>query len=60
MWDFLTGFFMVRATGSRFIRILLVIFLTGALIAGVIYATVVFKAVTERSNSPHVHAHSTH
>jgi hypothetical protein len=60
MSDFLTGFFMVRATGSRFIRILLVIFLAGALIAGVIYATVVFKAVSERSNSPHVHAHSTH
>ena len=60
MWDFLTGFFMVRATGSRFIRILLFIFLAGALIAGVVYATVVLKAVSERSNSPHVHAHSTH
>lgn len=60
MWDFLTGFFMVRATGSRFIRILLFIFLAGALIAGVIYAIVVLKAVSERSNSPHVHAHRTH
>lgn len=60
MWDFLTGFFMVRATGSRLIRILLFILLAGALIAGVIYAAVVFKAVSERSNTPHVHAHSTH
>ncbi|CAN5457927.1 hypothetical protein BH10ACI4_BH10ACI4_04670 [soil metagenome] len=30
----------------------------GATIAGLIYAFVVFHAVSERSHSPHVHAHS--
>lgn len=29
----------------------------GAIIAGLIYAFVVFRAVNERSQSPHVHAH---
>ena len=36
----------------------LLIFLTGILAAGLIYAFVVFHAVNERSHSPHVHAHS--
>jgi cytoskeletal protein RodZ len=36
----------------------LLIFLTGILAAGLIYAFVVFQAVNERSHSPHVHAHS--
>lgn len=44
----------------RWFSRMLAIFLLGALAAGVIYAYVVFKAVSERSNSPHVHAHSTH
>jgi hypothetical protein len=57
----LTGFFFARATGlSRVIRPLLLLFLVGVVIAAFIYAAVVFKAVSERSNSPHVHAHSTH
>jgi hypothetical protein len=61
MWEFLTGFFFARATGlSRVIRPLMLLFLVGVVIAGLIYAAVVFKAVSERSNSPHVHAHSTH
>ena len=58
MWDFLNGFFMARATGSRFIRILLFLFLAGALVAGVIYVGVVLNAVSERSNTPHVSTHS--
>lgn len=37
----------------------LVIFLAGILAAGLIYTYVVFKAVSERSHPPHVHAHST-
>lgn len=44
----------------RWFSRMLAIFLLGALAAGVIYAYVVFKAVSERSNSPHVHSHSTH
>jgi hypothetical protein len=39
---------------------LLAIFLAGILVAGLIYTYVVFKAISERSQSPHVHAHSTH
>jgi len=38
----------------------LVIFLIGILAAGLIYAVAVFTAVSERSQTPHVHAHSTH
>jgi hypothetical protein len=61
MWEFLTGFFFARATGlSKFIRPLLFLFLVGVVIAGFIYAAVVFRAVSERSNTPHVHTHSTH
>jgi hypothetical protein len=45
---------------ARPLRYLFLMFLVGCLVAGIIYATVVFKAVSERSNSPHVHAHSTH
>jgi hypothetical protein len=30
----------------------------GAVIAGLIYAFVMFQAVNERSHPPHVHAHS--
>jgi hypothetical protein len=60
MSDFFNGFSMARATGSRTIRILLILFLAGALVAGIIYVGVVFKAVSERSNTPHVHAHSSH
>jgi hypothetical protein len=37
--------------------ILLVLFI-GCVIAGFIYAAVVIHAVNERSQSPHVHAHS--
>jgi hypothetical protein len=61
MWEFLTGFFFARATGlSRFIRPLLFLFLVGVVIAGFIYAAVVFRAVSERSEQHHVHTHSTH
>jgi hypothetical protein len=45
---------------SRGARVAFFVFLLGALFAGFIYAFVVFKAVSERSQHPHVHAHSTH
>lgn len=61
MWDFFFGYFFGRATGiSRVVRPLLWLLLIGVIIAGLIYTVVVFRAVSERSNSPHVHAHSTH
>ena len=43
---------------SRSARTAIFIFFLGAVIAGFIYAFVVFRAVSERSHSPHVHAHS--
>ncbi len=61
MWDFLFGYFFGRATGIwRIVRPLLWLFLIGVIVCGFIYAYVVFHAVSERSQDPHVHTHSTH
>jgi hypothetical protein len=61
MWNFVLGFLFARATGaSRIIRALLLIFLLGSVVAGLIYTAVVFHAVTERNQVPHVQRHSTH
>jgi uncharacterized membrane protein len=65
MWNFLLAFFFGSAvsssrTGQRFMRPLLILFAIGVLIAGFVYACVVFRAVSERSHTPHVHAHSAH
>jgi hypothetical protein len=58
MWNFLLAFFSAQAVGrSRVIRLILLTFFLGALIASVIYTAVVFEAVMQRSNSDHVHAH---
>lgn len=43
---------------SRLVRVVFLVFLFGALIAGLIYAYVFVNAASERSHSPHVHAHS--
>lgn len=45
---------------ARPLRYLFLLFLLGCLIAGMVYAYVVFKAVSERSEQHHVHAHSAH
>jgi hypothetical protein len=45
---------------SKSVRITLLIFFFGALACGFIYAYTVFHAVSERSQTPHVHTHSTH
>ena len=42
-----------------FIPVLVVVSI-GVLAVGMIYAFVVFHAVSERSTNPHVHAHSAH
>ena len=61
MWNFLLGFLFARATGiSRFIRPLLLIFLVGSVVAGLIYTAVVFHALTERNRPHHVQHRSTH
>ena len=44
----------------RWFSFLLVVFFIGALAAGMIYAIVVFHAISERSEPHHVHTHSTH
>jgi CBS-domain-containing membrane protein len=59
MWNFLFAFLSARAVvRSRFLRLTLLFVLFGALIAGLIYAAVVFNAVTERSHPSHVHPHT--
>ena len=65
MWNFLLAFFFGSTvsstrTGRRLMRPLLILLGIGVVVAGFIYASVVFRAATERSQSPHVHAHSTH
>ncbi|MCU1224597.1 MAG: hypothetical protein JWQ42_2690 [Edaphobacter sp.] len=60
MWNFLFGYLFAGATlRSRVWRLVLVVVFVGALIAGIIYASVVFHAVTERNRAPYVHPHST-
>ena len=54
------GAFGASLFGRRVIKPALKLFVLGVVIAGLIYAYIVFKAVSERSNSHHVHAHSTH
>lgn len=54
------GAFGASRLGRRIIKPALILFAIGIVVAGLIYACVVLKAVSERSNSPHVHAHSTH
>lgn len=61
MWDFLFGYLVGQATGvSRIIRPILLVLLIGAICAGIIYACVVFHAISERSATPHVIPHSSH
>ena len=62
MWNFLLALFVGGAVGSsrtaqRLVRPLLVLFAVGVIIAGLIYVCVVFKAVSERNDAPHVYTH---
>jgi hypothetical protein len=52
--------FIRRVLQLGFVRFTLVALFFGALIAGLVYACVVFSALDERSHSPHVHSHSTY
>ena len=65
MWNFLLALFAGSAVGStrtaqRSVKPIVALFLAGVLIAGVIYVCIVFKVVSERSNTPHVSTHSSH
>ena len=52
--------FIRRVLQFRFVRLLLILVFAGAVIAGLIYAPVVFHALTERNQAPHVQHNSTH
>jgi ABC-type Na+ efflux pump permease subunit len=65
MWNFLTALFVGSAVGStrtaqRLVKPLLMLCALGVVLAGVVYASIVFKAVNERSRVPNVRSHSTH
>lgn len=60
MFWFLVDILTLRRLGlGKPFRYAILLLVLGAVIAGLIYTGVVFKAVSERSQSPHVHAHST-
>jgi hypothetical protein len=52
--------FIRRVLQFRFVRLLLILVFAGAVIAGLIYASVVFHALTERNQAPHLQHNSTH
>ena len=65
IWAFLTAIVSGNlASNSRtvrwVVRPLFLLFCVGVLIAGFIHAYVVLKAVSERNQPTHVHAHNTH
>jgi hypothetical protein len=60
MWSIITPFLVGRGTGGwRYIRVALLFILLACLLAGVIYALVVFKAIQNRPEDHHVQHHST-
>jgi len=63
MWNFLlalgVGSAIAASRFGRLIKPLLILGAIGVVIAGAIYVSVVFRAVQERSQQPHVHSHST-
>lgn len=61
MWSLLAPFLVGRAVGGwRYIRVVLMVMLLGCIIAGFIYAIVVFRAIQSRPEGHHVQHHSTH
>lgn len=61
MWNFLRGMLFAHAVrGSRFVRTALLLLLIGGIIAGAIYAVIVFNAVSERTSGHYVDHHSSH
>jgi len=61
MFWFVVDVILLRRLGlGRPIRYVLLVFLLGSLIAGLIYACVIFDAIKERSYSPDVHTNSAH
>jgi len=59
MWPILTSLLIGRATGGwRYIRILLAIILVGCMVAGVIYAAIIFNAVRQTPEKHYVQHNS--
>ncbi|MBW4039100.1 MAG: hypothetical protein HIU91_09540 [Acidobacteria bacterium] len=63
MANFWTGYgfggaFGASRFGRRIIKPALKLFIVGVIIAGFIYAYLMFRAVNQRSQSPHVHLHN--
>ncbi len=52
--------FIRRVLQIRFFRFLLLVLLAGCLIAGLVYAYLVFNTVNERSHDSHVHSRPLH
>jgi hypothetical protein len=59
-WSFLQYLSIRRLGLAKPILLVFLAVLLGCLFAGAIYAYVVFHAVSERSQTPHVHVHRTH
>ena len=61
MFEYLIDIILLRRLGlGPFFRLIVLLLLIGIVVAGLIYAAAVFHAISERSEQPHVHAHSTH
>jgi hypothetical protein len=59
MWSILTPLLIGRATGGwRYMRVLILLVLIGCLVAGLIYAAVIFNAVRNTPEKHHVQQHS--
>lgn len=48
----------VKVRRPRWFFPLVAVFIVGTIVAGLIYAYLVFNAISERSHAPHVHTHS--
>ena len=59
-WWLIDILMLRRLSLAKPFRYMLLVFFFGCLVAGLIYTYVVFNAISERSKSPHVHAHTTH
>lgn len=57
-WYLMDVLALKRLALARPLRYLFLLFLAGCLVVGIIYACVVFGAVSERSQTPHVHSRS--
>ena len=60
IWHILDILLLRRLGLIRPIRFAILVVILGGLVAGMIYAAIVFHALAERNQAPHVKHHSTH